>query len=192
MSISLNKAVTHIVSTSGTCVLTLSDVDGILIGSTVDVQGFMTQSWNALNASVTAVDTTNLTITIHNDNLTITAQDCVANVHLHVHWVDNAYVETMIGFTPTGDELAYLTADVDAANDWAYRKRAEAGYNPHPGYCDGHDVKMGTGLYAMMLYRERGTSGDNYASYGSMGQFERPVSLGRIMQLLGCGRAQVA
>jgi hypothetical protein len=47
-------------------------------------------------------------------------------------------------------------------------------------------------MYAATLYRERGTSGDSYGSYDGFSNQPQPVTLARIMQLLGCGRAQVA
>jgi hypothetical protein len=47
-------------------------------------------------------------------------------------------------------------------------------------------------MYAATLYRERGTSGDSYGGFDGMGNLPMPVTLHRIMQLLGCGRAQVA
>jgi hypothetical protein len=47
-------------------------------------------------------------------------------------------------------------------------------------------------MYAATLYRERG-SVDSFASFDSMAVGASPsATLGRIMQLLGCGRAQVA
>jgi len=54
------------------------------------------------------------------------------------------------------------------------------------------DVELGTTMYAATLYRERGTSGDAYGAFDGMGNLAQPVTLHRIMQLLGCGRAQVA
>jgi hypothetical protein len=46
-------------------------------------------------------------------------------------------------------------------------------------------------MYAALLYRERG-SADSFASFDSMGTFPVPSALGRILQLLGVGRPQVA
>jgi hypothetical protein len=46
-------------------------------------------------------------------------------------------------------------------------------------------------MYAATLYRERGTSGDSYASYDGFANMPQPVTLARIMQLLGCNRSQV-
>ena len=51
--------------------------------------------------------------------------------------------------------------------------------------------EMEATLYAATLYRERGTSGDSYASYDGFGNMPQPVTLARIMQLLGCNRSQI-
>jgi len=192
VAISINKQITNVTAAAGVVTVTLSDVDGILVGMKADIDGFQTANWNEANATITAVDTTNKTVEYHDDNLTIASQACDANFHLHITWIDSAYVIDILGFTPVGDDLVFLEESVQSAQDWAYRKRAEAGYNPHPAYAGGADIRLGTGLYAMTLYRERGSSGDQYAGYSGMSQFDRPVNLSRIMQLLGCGRAQLA
>lgn len=191
MSIAINKSVTNVVATAGAWTLTLSDVEGILVGMKGDVDGFTTSSWNKSNVTVTAVNSTTKTIQYTHGNTTVTSQTASANFHLQIKWIDAAYVETLLGYVPTGDDLTMLEECVQGAQDWAYRKRAEAGYNPHPGYAGGADIRMGTGLYAVNLYRERGTSGDSMPGYEAYGQFDRPVNLGRILQLLGVGRPQV-
>lgn len=192
MAIALNKSVSNIVATAGAYTLTLSDVEGILVGMKADVSGFMTGAWNVAGVTVTAVNSTTKTVQYSHGNATIPSQTADANFHLQIQWINAAYVATMLGFTPTGADATYLEECVQSSQDYCYRRRAEAGYNPHPGYPAGNDVKQGTGLYAMALYRERGSSGDTYAAYDSMGQFERPVTMSRILQLLGCGRAQLA
>ena len=191
-NITLNKTIEKASAVSGLWSLTLSDVNGILLGMRAEITGFMTAAYNVANITVLSVNTTTKVVTYQHANATVAEFAPDANFHLQVSWVDNAFVTDMLGFVPTGDDLDYLTADVDAANDFCFRKRQEAGWDPHPAYPAGSDVRLGCGLYAMMLYRERGTSGDSYASFNSMGQFDRPISLARVMQLLGCGRAQVA
>jgi hypothetical protein len=52
-------------------------------------------------------------------------------------------------------------------------------------------VLLGTTLYAAGLYRERGTTGDSYASFGDMSG-PPLMTLGRVNQLLGVKRSQVA
>lgn len=191
MAIAINKTITNIAAVAGTVTLTLSDVEGILVGMKGDVNGLMTQAWNKQNATVLTVDTTNKKITYLDDNLNIASQAVDANFHLTITWIDVAYVEDMLGFSPTGDDLAYLEECVNSAQDWAYRKRVEGNYDPHPAYAGGADIRQGTGLYAMMLYRERG-SVDSFQSYEQMAIAGPVGSMGQIMRLLGVGRASVA
>lgn len=189
--ITLDKSITKASAVSGLWSLTLSDVNGILLGAKADVGGFMTQSYNVNNVTVLSVNTTTNVVTYQHGNATVAQFAPDANFHLNVAWIDAAYVADMLGFTPTGDDLAYLEECVESAQDWAYRRRAEAGWNPHPGYPGGADIRLGTGLYAMGLYRERG-SVDSFQSYEVMATAGPVGNIGQIMRLLGIGRAQVA
>jgi hypothetical protein len=92
----------------------------------------------------------------------------------------------------TANDTAYIAKCVSASNYWCFRKRREAGYTDQQGMVPSPDVELAATLYAGQLYRERGTSGDAYAGFDGMGNLALPVNLARIMQLLGCGRAQVA
>jgi hypothetical protein len=92
----------------------------------------------------------------------------------------------------TANDTAFVAKCVSAANAWCFRKRREAGYTDLQGTVPSPDVELGTTMYAATLYRERGTSGDAYGAFDGMGNLAQPVTLHRIMQLLGCGRAQVA
>jgi hypothetical protein len=108
-------------------------------------------------------------------------------------WVTNANVTEWLGIAvATANDTAFITKCVSAANQWAYRKRQESGYltdelNTSPG----GDVTLGTIMYAALLYRERG-SADSFASFDAMGTIPVPSALGRILQLLGVNRPQVA
>lgn len=110
-----------------------------------------------------------------------------------VSWIVANDVLSWLGIdTATANDTAFITVCTSASNAWCYRKRREAGYTDSQTSAPSADVKLGAIIYAALLYRDRGTSGDSYASFNSMGQLERPISLSRVMQLLGCGRAQVA
>lgn len=190
--IAIDKTVTNLVAVSGVFTLTLNDVNGILVGSHVDIGGLPTAAWNQLDAEVTAVNDVNLTITYSKGNFTVASQAVWGQVHIETSWASVADVEVWLGFTATGNDLTMLTTCVDAANDRCWKWRANAGYQDHPNVSPGSDIKEAVILYAAMLFRDRGSTGDSYASFDAMGQFERPVSLGRVKQLLGVGRAQVA
>ena len=108
-------------------------------------------------------------------------------------WITNANVTEWLGIAvATANDTAFITKCVAAANAFAYRRRIESGYlTDELTVSPGGDVTLGTIMYASLLYRERG-SADSFASFDSMGTFPVPSALGRILQLLGVGRPQVA
>jgi hypothetical protein len=108
-------------------------------------------------------------------------------------WTTSALVLSWLGIdVATANDTAFVAKCVSAANAWCFRKRREAGYTDSASTVPSADVELGTTMYAATLYRERGTSGDSYGAFDGMGNLAQPVTLHRIMQLLGCGRAQVA
>lgn len=104
--------------------------------------------------------------------------------------VDVPTVDDLLG--PSVDFAADPLADlyVGAANSWAWRKRFEAGYVDDTADT-ADDVKVGCGLYAVALFRER-ASVDGFQSFE-----EFPTSaltggsLGQIRRMLGIGKARV-
>lgn len=110
-------------------------------------------------------------------------------------WTTTADVVAALGPSaapPVDDD--WLVAAVGAANAAAYRKRAAAGYTdpadpdaPAPS----DDVAYGTTLWAVALWRERGST-DGFSSYTELDTFTPTGgSWGQIKRLLGIGRAQV-
>ena len=189
--IEIDKTVTKIEATAGVFTLTLSDVNGILVGSKVDIGGLPTAAWNTLNEEVTAVDATNKTIQYSHGNFTIAPTDVWGQVHIETTWATVDDVEIWLGFETTGDDLTFLTQCVDAANDRCWYFRSRAGYKDHPNVSPGSDAKTAVVMYAAQLYRQRGAI-DSYASFESQGFGAIPgASLGVILQLLGCKRPQV-
>ena len=110
-----------------------------------------------------------------------------------VTWTTAALVLSWLGIdVATANDTAFVAKCVSASNAWCFRKRREAGYTDSPSTVPDGSVELGATMYAATLYRERGTSGDSYGGFDGMGNLPMPVTLHRIMQLLGCGRAQVA
>jgi hypothetical protein len=108
-------------------------------------------------------------------------------------WTTSALVLAWLGIdVATANDTAFVTKCVNASNYWSFNKRREAGYTDQAGTVPNASVELGATMYAATLYRERGTSGDAYGAFDGMGNLAQPVTLHRIMQLLGCGRAQVA
>jgi len=107
-------------------------------------------------------------------------------------WITSADVTSWLGIdVATANDTAFIAVCVSAANSWAYRKRREAGYTDSLSTAPDGAAKLGTIMYAATQYRSRGAV-DGFASFDSMGMASPTMSLGQIMQLLGCGRPQVA
>ena len=107
-------------------------------------------------------------------------------------WITSADVTSWLGIdVATANDTAFIAVCVSAANSWAFRKRREAGYTDSLTSAPDGAAKLGTIMYAATQYRSRGAV-DGYASFDSMGMGTPTMSLGQIMQLLGCGRPQVA
>lgn len=108
-------------------------------------------------------------------------------------WTTVAQVQEWLGIdSATANDTAFLTKCVSAANAFCYRRRVEAGYlQDSLTVSPGGDVTLGTIMYGATLYRERG-SVDSFASFDAMGSPVIPSTMGRILQLLGCNRPQVA
>jgi hypothetical protein len=110
-------------------------------------------------------------------------------------WTDLARVKRAIGPQVAADP--YLDDVVAAANAWAPRKRFEAGYRApdsspeDPDVAPSPDVALGTTLYAVALYNERGAT-DSFASFQDLSGYTPATgSLGQINRLLGIGKGQV-
>ena len=108
-------------------------------------------------------------------------------------WLSSiAPVEEFLGIDgATANDIAFLGTCVAAANAWCFRRRVQAGYHDSLTTVPDGSVLLGTTLYAAGLYRERGTTGDSYASFQDMSG-PPLMTLGRVNQLLGVKRSQVA
>ena len=107
-------------------------------------------------------------------------------------WTTVALVTEFLGIaSATANDTAFLTTCVAAANAWCFKRRNQAGYHDSLTTVPDGSVQLGTTLYAAGLYRERGTTGDSYASFSDMGGAPL-MTLGRVNQLLGVKRSQVA
>ena len=111
-------------------------------------------------------------------------------------WVSVADVEDWLGFTVTNPSADFdlLTMAVGAGNQFAYRRRQEAGYfDSSLSTVPSLDVKLGTVMYASYLYRMRGSASESYAAYDPLAT-SGPIggSFVEVMRLLGVNRPQVA
>ena len=107
-------------------------------------------------------------------------------------WTTSANVTEFLGIAAaTANDTAYIATCVAAANAWAFRKRVEAGYSDSPTTSPSSDVTLGVTLYAAALYRERGSI-DSFQTFEAMTPATTGFNMGRIHQLLGINRSQVA
>ena len=107
-------------------------------------------------------------------------------------WTTVGNTQEFLGISSaTANDTAYLTTCVAAANAWCFRRRVSAGYHDNLTSAPDGSVLLGTTLYAAGLYRERGTTGDSYASFQDMSG-PPLMTLGRVNQLLGVKRSQCA
>jgi len=110
-------------------------------------------------------------------------------------WVSVADVEDWLGFTVTNPSSDYdlLVMAVGAGNQFAWRRRQEAGYFDSLTTVPSTDVKLGTVMYAGYLYRMRGSASESYAAYDPLAT-SGPIggSFVEVLRLLGVNRPQVA
>jgi hypothetical protein len=186
--------VTTAVGVAGVCTLTLdvANLDDYFVGDKVRVNG-INNNFNGVH-TLTAIDETLFTVTFSKGNVTQTLTGLRgAEIEVLPQWTSSAEVLVWLGIdVATANDTAFIEDSVDASNEYCWRKRQEAGYTTdRTSFPPSADVVMGATMYAATLYRERG-SVDSFASFDTMGVTTPVASLGRIMQLLGCGRAQVA
>jgi hypothetical protein len=193
--VAYTKFVTDAVAIAGVCTLTLinEELNDYYVGDKVRVNG-INNNFNGVH-TLTAVDQANLTITYSKGSFTQTLNDIRgAEVEVLPQWTDEAAVISWLGIeSATTNDTDFISVCVEGSNEWCYRKRQEAGYTmDRTTFVPSGDVALAATMYAATLYRERGTSGDSYGSYDGFSAQPQPVTLARIMQLLGCPRARVA
>jgi len=110
-----------------------------------------------------------------------------------VTWIVEADVVAALGFQPTAaPDVAQLTAATAAANAWAFRRRASAGYVDEEATAPDAAAKLGTTNYAVARYRARGAA-EGYASYEDFAATAGTGSgFSEIKQLLGIPRPVIA
>jgi hypothetical protein len=109
-------------------------------------------------------------------------------------WVTTAELITYLGveILNPSDDYTLATQARNAANDFAYRRRQESGYFDSLTTSPGHDVTLGTLMYAAALWRARGSVQDTFATFDGMGTASVSAMTPIVKQLLGIHRPQVA
>ena len=107
-------------------------------------------------------------------------------------WINGPAVSTWLGIDlADADETAFLTQCADAANNFIYLRRQEAGYTDSLTTSPGTQVTLAVTMYAGALYRQRG-SVDQFASFDGMGNVPTTGLSPIIKQLAGIPRPAVA
>ena len=110
-------------------------------------------------------------------------------------WITTAELVTYLGvqITNPSDDYTLATQARNAANDFAFRRRQESGYlSDSLTTSPGHDVTLGTLMYAAALWRARGSVQETFATFDGMGTASVSAMTPIIKQLLGIHRPQVA
>jgi hypothetical protein len=109
-------------------------------------------------------------------------------------WVTVSELITYLGveILNPSDDYTLATQARNAANDFAYRRRQESGYFDSLTTSPGHDVTLGTLMYAAALWRARGSVQDTFATFDGMGTASVSAMTPIVKQLLGIHRPQVA
>jgi hypothetical protein len=109
-------------------------------------------------------------------------------------WVSVAQLITYLGVTISNPSDDYTLAEQarNAGNDLCYRRRQESGYFDSLTTSPGHDVTLGTLMYAAALWRSRGSIETAYAAFDTMGTPTQQSLTPIVKQLLGIPRPAVA
>lgn len=107
-------------------------------------------------------------------------------------WITVSDLTEFLGISgATANDTAFMTSSVNASNAWSFKRRVQAGYHDSLILVPDAAVKAGVVLMAGSLYRERGSI-DSFNSFQDMNISAPVASMGRINQLLGIKRSQVA
>ena len=109
-------------------------------------------------------------------------------------WVTVANLVTYLGVSITNpsDDYTLATQAVSAGNQFASRRRSEAGYNDSLSTSPSGDVTLGTIMYCAALWRSRGSLENVFASFDNMGSAPQQSMTPIVKQLLGIDRPAVA
>ena len=109
-------------------------------------------------------------------------------------WVTAAQLITYLGvqITDPSDDYTLITQAVSAGNNFAYRRRQEAGYIDSLTTSPGGDATLGTLMYCAALWRSRGSLENTFASFDGMGTAPQQSLTPIVKQLLGIDRPACA
>jgi hypothetical protein len=109
-------------------------------------------------------------------------------------WITTAQLITFLGVSISNpsDDFTLAEQARNAGNDFCYRRRQESGYFDSLTTSPGHDVTLGTLMYAAALWRSRGSIETAFAAFDTMGTPTQQSLTPIVKQLLGIPRPAVA
>jgi hypothetical protein len=184
-------AVTSARLASDVAYLTVETLAGLAVGYKIHVAN-VGQHYDG-EQTLTGVNSTTCEISYAKNHADIAAADVTGQAVLQVTWIDTNDVVPYLGIWPSEDaDLEWFESCVDAANTWCFEKRQAAGYFDLPNHVPTVRVKAGAVMKAAELYRRRGTTGDQFASFNQFDGTQPVYNDPEILRLLGINRPQVA
>lgn len=186
---------TKIITASGAAnvaTLVLASVDGLEVHVFVRIYNTLNVKLDGRRQLVT-VDIPTKTVTFASQSIGTVAPFDPANATLVplCTWVNDADVALFLGLDLDGQDAEYLSTVVEAANEFAFRRRQTSGYTDQRSTIPDPASKEGTVLYAAGLFRERGSI-DSFQSFGDTVIPGMVGTMGQILRLLGINRPAVA
>ena len=108
-------------------------------------------------------------------------------------WIDDQDILDWLGIlVASAEDAAFVIICAEAANAFCSLRRFENGYFDQLSTAPSSAVKLGTTMYGGALYRQRGSAGQDFATFDGMGQGTTNGLSPIVKQLLGINRAVVA
>ena len=108
-------------------------------------------------------------------------------------WIDDQDILDWLGIlVASAEDAAFVIICAEAANAFCSLRRSENGYFDQLSVAPSSAVKLGTTMYGGALYRQRGSAGQDFATFDGMGQGSTNGLSPIVKQLLGINRAVVA
>ena len=108
-------------------------------------------------------------------------------------WIDDQDILDWLGIlVASAEDALFVIICAEAANAFCSLRRFENGYFDQLSVAPSSAVKLGTTMYGGALYRQRGSAGQDFATFDGMGQGSTNGLSPIVKQLLGINRAVVA
>ena len=108
-------------------------------------------------------------------------------------WIDDQDILDWLGIrVASAEDAAFVIICAEAANAFCSLRRSENGYFDQLSTVPSSAVKLGTTMYGGALYRQRGSAGQDFATFDGMAQGSTNGLSAIVKQLLGINRAVVA